>query len=630
MREGRQEVLIERPVGRAVDRMAAGAVRGEAGTLLGHVGEFHEGIGEFDAADEQLEPLGHARVGGIAPRQRRLGGRPVGKKGRPRAPQMRLDAAEEQAEKQILPALARTERDPGAGSQLSRTVCAGEQVDAHVPRERLGNPHLLAPGEVGRYASARNHRGQHRAQERVRLGDQIGKGRTRAVPFEHGEFGAVKRPGLAVAPHPRELEDAPGPAGQQLLHREFRARVQPARVARPVRIDPLGGEGAQMHLLSRRRHGVGRFNLDIAARLEERAHGPREQRAAAQAGQAGGERVGMPGGLRHDAAETTRAAMQAGTQTLRDADALCDAGLAAPAMRDAIAVVGARYAIAIPPVLARLIERADDPLGLQFVPDPAELVTAPHETADPISDEALSPIKGIVHRYPDRALLKPLLICPVYCRFCFRREQVGRGVLSAAELAAAYDWLRAHPAIREVILTGGDPLLLSPRRLRAILDALAAIPHVETLRVHSRVPIANPARLNDGMAEALATEKPLWLVVHANHAREFSEAARTALRRVQRRGVPTLGQSVLLRGVNDSAEALEDLFRAMLAARVKPYYLHQLDPAPGTARFAVPIEEGRRLMAALRGRVTGLALPTYVLDRPGGEGKVPIATAAHV
>jgi len=144
------------------------------------------------------------------------------------------------------------------------------------------------------------------------------------------------------------------------------------------------------------------------------------------------------------------------------------------------------------------------------------------------------------------------------------------------------------------------------------------------LRLHTRVPVADPARMSDVLAAALDTEKPLWLVVHANHAREFTADARAALRRVQARGVPVLGQSVLLRGVNDSAEALEALFRAMLAARVKPYYLHQLDPAPGTARFAVPIEEGQRLLAALRGRVTGLAWPTYVLDIPGGHGKVPI------
>jgi lysine 2,3-aminomutase len=285
-----------------------------------------------------------------------------------------------------------------------------------------------------------------------------------------------------------------------------------------------------------------------------------------------------------------------------------------------------RYAVAITQAIRALIRQPDDPIGRQFIPDPAELTTAPHESPDPIGDDALSPIKGVVHRYPDRALLKPLLVCPVYCRFCFRREHVGPdgGLLTEAELQAAYAWFAARPAIREVILTGGDPLMLSPRRLGAIIAALSAIPHIETLRIHTRVPVADPALVTHALATAMAGEKPLWLVVHANHASEFTPEATAALRLVLRHGIPLLGQSVLLRGVNDSAEALEALFRAMLAARVKPYYLHQLDPAPGTARFHVPIEEGRRLLAALRGRVTGLAWPTYVLDIPGGHGKVPI------
>jgi lysine 2,3-aminomutase len=315
-------------------------------------------------------------------------------------------------------------------------------------------------------------------------------------------------------------------------------------------------------------------------------------------------------------------------RSLRDADALVAAGLIAPVARAAVARVAERYAVAITPAMRALIPPgvADDPIALQFVPDAVELVTAPHERADPIGDDALSPIKGVVHRYPDRALLKPLLVCPVYCRFCFRREHVGPdgGLLTEADLAAAYDWFRARPAIREVILTGGDPLMLSPRRLGAIVAALSAIPHIELLRVHTRVPVADPARVTEALADALESKKAMWLVVHANHAREFTDAARAALRRVLARGVPLLGQSVLLRGVNDSAAALEALFRAMLGARVKPYYLHQLDAAPGTARFHVPIEEGRALLAALRGRVTGLAWPTYVLDIPGGFGKVPI------
>ncbi len=314
------------------------------------------------------------------------------------------------------------------------------------------------------------------------------------------------------------------------------------------------------------------------------------------------------------------------TRTLRSAAALAAAGLVPPALRPALAAVERRYAVAVTPAVQALIATAGAPIARQFVPDPAEAVTAPHELADPIGDDALSPIKGIVHRYPDRALLKPLLVCPVYCRFCFRREHVGPdgGVLTAAELDAAIAWLAARPAIREVILTGGDPLMLSPRRLAGLLARLRAIPHVELLRIHSRVPVADPARVTDALAEALEGETPLYLAVHANHAAEFTPDARAALRRILARGVPLLGQSVLLRGVNDTPAALEALFRAMLAARVKPYYLHQLDPAPGTARFHVPIAEGRALLAELRGRVTGLAWPTYVLDIPGGHGKVPI------
>jgi len=311
---------------------------------------------------------------------------------------------------------------------------------------------------------------------------------------------------------------------------------------------------------------------------------------------------------------------------IRDAAALVEAGLAPSRDLHALQQVGARYAVAIPDAMRALIEQPDDPIGRQFIPSPAELDAAPHERADPIGDDALSPLPGVVHRYADRALLKPLLICPVYCRFCFRREHVGPGggLLSDAELEAAYAWFRGHPAVREVILTGGDPLMLSPRRLGNILQTLAGIPHIELLRIHSRVPVADPARVTAALAAAMEADTPVWLVVHANHAREFTPAAVAALRRIQAAGVPLLGQSVLLRGVNDSPEALEALFRAMLRARIKPYYLHQLDPAPGTARFAVPIAEGQAILRALRGRLTGLAWPTYVLDIPGGHGKVPI------
>jgi len=312
--------------------------------------------------------------------------------------------------------------------------------------------------------------------------------------------------------------------------------------------------------------------------------------------------------------------------TLRSAGALLAAGLIGADAVSAIEATEARYAVAVSPAMRALIQTPDDPIGRQFIPDGAELQTAPFERTDPIGDDALSPVKGVVHRYADRALLKPLLICPVYCRFCFRREHVGPGggLLTDVELEAAFAWFAAHPAVSEVILTGGDPLMLSPRRLRAIVGRLSALPHIQTIRIHSRVPVADPDRLTDMLASAMETDRSLWLVVHANHAREFTPAAVAALRRVRSLGIPLLGQSVLLRGVNDSAAALEALFRAMVAVRMKPYYLHQLDAAPGTARFYVPIDEGRALLRDLRGRVTGLAWPTYVLDIPGGYGKVPL------
>ena len=316
-------------------------------------------------------------------------------------------------------------------------------------------------------------------------------------------------------------------------------------------------------------------------------------------------------------------------RTLRSARALREAGLIAAGAEAGAAAVGARYAISVTAHVAGLIDAADpaDPIARQYIPDGAELVTAPWETDDPTADGPFTPVYGVVHRYPDRALLKPLLACPVYCRFCFRREAVGPdgGVLSEAELDAAIAWFARTPEVREAILTGGDPLMLSARRLGGILARLGALEHIETLRVHTRVPVADPARVDAGLVEALrGAGKPVVVAVHANHAREFSAPAVAALARLAEAGVGLLGQSVLLRGVNDSVGALEDLFRAMLRARVKPYYLHALDAAPGTARFAVPDAEGVALVKALRGRVPGHAIPAFVRESPGGGGKKPV------
>lgn len=317
-------------------------------------------------------------------------------------------------------------------------------------------------------------------------------------------------------------------------------------------------------------------------------------------------------------------------QTLRSADDLIAAGLAPAGRRDVLARVAERYALALPAEVSGRINPADsaDPIARQFIPDPRELDTLAEENADPIGDDRHSPVEGIVHRYPDRVLLKLTHVCAVYCRFCFRREMIGphgRGPLSGPALAAALDYIRAHGEIWEVILTGGDPLVLSPRRLKEIVGALAAIDHVKIIRVHTRVPVVAPERVTPALVRALkAKGKATYLVLHANHSHELSPAVRAACARVVDAGIPMLCQSVLLRGVNDDVETLGALMRALVECRIKPYYLHHGDLAPGTAHWRTTIEEGRALMRALHGRLSGLCQPTYVLDIPGGHGKSPI------
>jgi lysine 2,3-aminomutase len=317
--------------------------------------------------------------------------------------------------------------------------------------------------------------------------------------------------------------------------------------------------------------------------------------------------------------------------TLRTLEALERAGLVAP--DPGLAEAARSLAIALTPELAALIDRSDlahDPIARQFVPSTRETEIAPEERADPIGDEARSPVKGIVHRYPDRVLLKPLHVCPVYCRFCFRREKVGPGgeALSAAELETALAYIRDRPQIWEVILTGGDPLMLAPRRLAELVAALDAIAHVAVIRVHSRVPIAEPGRVTDELVAALKPRRAgLWVGVHCNHPRELAPPAREALGRLADAGFPLLSQTVLLAGINDDVEILAGLMRALVTARVKPYYLHHPDLVRGTGHFRVSIERGQALVKALRGQLSGLAQPTYVLDVPGGHGKVPIGPA---
>ena len=314
--------------------------------------------------------------------------------------------------------------------------------------------------------------------------------------------------------------------------------------------------------------------------------------------------------------------------SLHGLDELCDNALAPRERLGALAEVAARYAVAITPAMADLIDRDDphDPIARQFVPDARELERRPEESSDPIGDDIFSPVEGVVHRYPDRVLLKVVNACAVYCRFCFRREMVGpaRGGLSPAALAAALDYIGRHPQIWEVILSGGDPLVLSARRLMDAVTRLAAIAHVKVIRVHTRVPVVAPERIDAALIRALRTDKATFVVLHINHPRELTKEARAACARFVDAGIPLLSQSVLLRGVNDDVETLGALMRTLIECRIKPYYLHQADLAPGTAHLRTTIAEGQTLMRGLRGRYSGLCQPTYVLDIPNGHGKSPI------
>jgi len=317
------------------------------------------------------------------------------------------------------------------------------------------------------------------------------------------------------------------------------------------------------------------------------------------------------------------------TKALRLPSELVAAGLAPPEKLADLARVAERYAVAITPDIAALIDRADphDPIARQFVPDIAELTITPEERADPIGDDAHSPVAGVVHRYADRVLLKLVNVCAVYCRFCFRREMVGPGrkALSPQRLDAALGYIASHPEIWEVILTGGDPLVLSARRLGDVIRRIAAIDHVKIVRLHTRLPVVSPEAITPALVRALkGPGATTYVALHANHPRELTAAVRAACARIVDAGIPMVSQSVLLRGVNDDAQTLEALMRAFVESRIKPYYLHHADLAPGTSHFRTSIPEGQALMRALRGRVSGLAQPTYVLDIPGGHGKVPV------
>ncbi|MBW1989331.1 MAG: KamA family radical SAM protein [Deltaproteobacteria bacterium] len=286
---------------------------------------------------------------------------------------------------------------------------------------------------------------------------------------------------------------------------------------------------------------------------------------------------------------------------------------------DGAAAAAQSHPALVNPYFLSLIRRADDPLGRQVIPHPAEILDPGHP--DPLCEERLCPAPGLIRRYPDRALWVASSACFVRCRYCMRKRLSPESAVAGDQ---ALEAIRRDAAVREVILSGGDPLTLSDEKLEDLLARLREIPHVRVLRVHTRAPGAWPFRITPELARLLASFSPLYVNVQFNHPAELTTQATKALATLADAGIPLGSQTVLLAGVNDRTGTLAELFQGLLELRVKPYYLHHLDRVPGTAHFAVPLSRGLRIMDRLRGRISGMALPRYVVDLPGGRGKVPV------
>ncbi len=300
--------------------------------------------------------------------------------------------------------------------------------------------------------------------------------------------------------------------------------------------------------------------------------------------------------------------------------------------RRGVALAPTLFRIGITPYYASLMDRAHAscPVRMQVIPVAAEENVALGEYVDPLGEDALMPAPAIVHRYPDRVLLLALDRCAVYCRHCNRRRMVGQddGVISRPELEGALDYIRRTPAIRDVLISGGDPLTLSTDKLEWIVSSVRVIPHVEIIRIGTRVPVALPMRLHgeEGAALTAMLRKyhPLYINTHFNHPKEVTDEAKACCERLVDAGIPLGNQTVLLRGVNSQARTIETLNRALLRMRVKPYYLFQGDPVEGTDHLRTPVGAGIEIMNALRGRLTGMGIPHLVVDAPGGGGKIPV------
>lgn len=292
---------------------------------------------------------------------------------------------------------------------------------------------------------------------------------------------------------------------------------------------------------------------------------------------------------------------------------------------DRLHVVSRRFPMRINPYYLSLIREPGDPIWRQAVPDAAELAD-PAGTHDPLCEEALSPVPGLIHRYPDRVVLLASQRCAMVCRFCMRKRRVGQ---PADGMAPGIEYLQRSPSVHEVILSGGDPLMLDDEPLARLLESIRKINHIRLVRIHSRIPCTLPQRITEHLVRLLRAYHPLYVNVHFNHPDEITDQAQAACTRLADAGIPLGNQTVLLKGVNDDAAVVHRLMERLLAMRVRPYYLHQVDRVWGTAHFHVPLRTGLSIMERLRGRLSGMGVPQFMVDLPGGGGKVPL-TPDHV
>ncbi|MBJ6723994.1 KamA family radical SAM protein [Geomesophilobacter sediminis] len=287
------------------------------------------------------------------------------------------------------------------------------------------------------------------------------------------------------------------------------------------------------------------------------------------------------------------------------------------------ATVSRRYPMRITRYYLGLVQKPGDAIWRQCVPQTEELADF-SQSPDPLDEERLSPVPGLIHRYPDRVVWIASASCPVYCRFCMRKRGVGCAAMAPAAPEAALAYIEAHPEIRDVILSGGDPLMLHDDQLDALLSSIRQIPHVEIVRIGTRVPVTFPERVTARLARMLKKHHPLFINTHFNHPDEITPQSAKACATLSDAGIPLGNQCVLLKGVNDDPQVMRRLMLKLLSIRVRPYYIHQMDLVKGTAHFRTPVTSGIRILNALRGHCSGLAQPHYVIDLPGGKGKVEI------